>query len=132
MLEWSRRLSLHGPQAFRRHGSTACAATPALPPTYEMRAAGEADVPSIMERLPKTVATSAFGTQNFVIAGWAEYSESTLRACIAESHGISTPARHRVCSRFNGSGEPLPRVFANLAIMHFGTQACTCSRVLVR
>ena len=49
MLEWSRRLSLHGPQAFRRHGSTACAATPALPPTYEMRAAGEADVPSIME-----------------------------------------------------------------------------------
>jgi hypothetical protein len=123
MLEWSRRLSLHGPQAFRRHGSTACAATPALPPTYEMRAAGEADVPSIMERLPKTVATSAFGTQNFVIAGWAEYSESTLRACIAgaESHGISTPAPRVL---FNGSGEPL--AFANLAIMHFGSM-----RVLV-
>ena len=61
-----------------------------------------------------------------MIAGRAEYSESTLRACIAESHGISTPARHRVCSRFNGSGEPLPRVFANLAIMHFGSM-----RVLV-
>ena len=76
------------------------------------------------ERLPQTtVATSVFGTQSFVIAGRAEYSESTLRACIAgaESHGISIPARHRVCSSFNGSGEPLPRVFANLAIMHFGT-----------
>jgi hypothetical protein len=51
MLEWSRRLSLHGPQ--RPFGGTAQPRAPrpphTSPYTYEMRAAGEADVPSIME-----------------------------------------------------------------------------------
>ena len=123
MLEWSRRLSLHGPQAFRRHGSTACATTPALPAAYEIRAACEADTPCIMERLPKTVATSVYGTQNWVIAGWAEFSELTLRACIAGAPhlGIPTPAPRVL---FDGSGEPL--AFASLAIMRFGSM-----RVLV-
>ena len=123
MLEWSRRLSLHGPQAFRRHGATACATTPALPAAYEIRAACEADIPCITERLPTTVATSVFGTQNWVIAGWAEFSEETLRACIAGAPhlGIPTPAPRVL---FDGSGEPL--AFASLAIMRFGS-----TRVLV-
>ena len=120
MLEWSWRLTLSGPQAFRRHSSTACATTPALPSAYVLRVACEADIPCIMERLPKAVANSVFGAQNFVFVteceGWAEFSESILRACIAgvKINGIPTPAPRVL---FDGKRDPV--AFASLAIIHF-------------
>ena len=122
MLEWSRRLALSGPQAFRRHSSTASATTPALPSAYEIRAACEADIPCIMERLPKTVGNSVFGAQNFVWfvterEGWAEFSESILRACIAgvKIDGIQSPAPRLL---FDDKGDPV--AFASFAFMNFG------------
>lgn len=81
MIEWSKKLKMHGPQRFRRHTAKPCAEPPTLPAGYTFRAATESDVPTILSRLASfPVASSPFGSQNFVITGWAEYSEAILRS----------------------------------------------------
>ena len=80
---WSSRLGLHGPQRFRRYGAKPSTQPPSLPAGYAIRSAEEADIPSILALTRSgPVATSEYGSQNFVHSGWAEHTEAVLlRRC---------------------------------------------------
>lgn len=118
MTNWSERLRLKGPEAFRRHGAPANPAVPPLPAGYVLRKATLADVPAIMSRIASfPVAQSKFGTQNFVLHGWAAYNEAMLKAAIsrAPSRGVPVPEPRLL---YNTKGELI--AFVNLAMIRFG------------
>lgn len=95
MTTWSARLKLAGPDRFRRHSAMASAEPPTLPAGYVLREATMADVPRLMARLRTfPVWNSPFGAQNFVVAGWASFSEAALIQAVqgVESRGIKMPA----------------------------------------
>ena len=95
MTRWSERLGLHGPQRFRRYGAPASSEPPPLPPGYVLREATQEDVPAIMAFLKSApVWNSEFGSQNFVLAGWGEFSEEMLGKLVtgATSRGLPVPS----------------------------------------
>ena len=119
MIDWSNRLKLHGPQAFRRHGAKPSDEPPPLPEGYTLRALTPSDdLKGIMKTLETfPVAQSEYGTQNFVVAGWADFSESLLKAGVAgeTSRGIPMPAPRAL---YNADGKLV--AFAALSVLRFG------------
>ena len=118
MTRWSTRLGLAGPQHFRRYGADATAEPPRLPAGYTQRGATEDDVPMIMAFLATApVGHSEYGTQNFVMAGWASFSEELLRAAVAgeASRGIPVPPPRLL---LDASGALV--AFVHAAILQFG------------
>jgi hypothetical protein len=96
MTAWSQRLGLHGPQAFRRYHAEASADDPSvpLPPGFTFREVTADEVPRVFAALrTMPVYTSTFGSQNFVRAGWAAFSEATLLAAARgdKCRGIPMP-----------------------------------------
>lgn len=78
MMTWSKKMNLHGPEAFRRYGAPASDSVVALPVGYTMRPANnDAADRALILRHAKTlpIATSKFGTQNFLRVGWGELTE---------------------------------------------------------
>jgi len=118
MTKWSQRLGLHGPQLFRRHSAPAAPDAPSLPPGYVFRAATAADIPLLWPRLASfPVATSEFGSQNFVASGWATFDEEALTAGVAKqlSRGIPMPQPRLL---LDARGELV--AFASIAHLRFG------------
>lgn len=118
MTRWSERLGLHGPQRFRRYGAPASSEPAPLPPGYVLREATQADVPAIMAFVKGApVWNSEFGSQNFVLAGWAEFNAEMLGKLVtgAPSRGIPVPAPRML---LDASGALV--AFANIAIIQFG------------
>jgi hypothetical protein len=123
MTKWSQRLGLHGPQLFRRHSAPAAPDAPSLPPGYVFRAATAADIPLLWPRLASfPVATSEFGSQNFVASGWATFDEEALTAGVAGqlSRGIPMPQPRLL---LDARGELV--AFASIAHLRFG-ERCAC------
>ena len=122
MTSWSRRLGLHGPQAFRRYSAPASAGPP--PAGYELPAgwsireatvADEAAVWAAVQGFP--VMTSEFGSQNFVLAGWGVFKLETLRRLLQGglSRGIPTPQPRLIIDASGGIA-----AFVSLAKIFFG------------
>ena len=99
MVDWSTRMKLPGPQRFRRYGCKPSMDLPTLPNGFVLRDATKEDIPELTAHIEGrepgfVVASSEFGTQNFVRVGWGEMSSDILVDALASkpTRGHPTPS----------------------------------------
>ena len=123
MTGWSKRLQLAGPIVYRRHSAKPLLEgeeAVALPEGFSIRAAAEVDIPAVIDTAKGfLIASSSFGSQNFLRCGWGKINQSELRkASLGES------------AKVGGLAPPQPRLLydasaalvgvANVSLVKFG------------
>jgi len=126
MTEWSSRMGLKGPEIFRRYSAPA-SETPVLPlpDGFSFREAVREDLENVMSAAQGlnesfTVALGAYGTQNWIIHGWGDYTVDVYTAGITHemTKGQPTPSPWLLLDK-----DGVMIGFAHLAIRVFGSNS---------